>query len=195
MKKTIIISLLSCAAVLPCAVHAQYENYAVTNVGFNIALCDTSHASGRWSYYTLNLSVDSSGAITGAGTRDDVGDGDAHVIPTNQVSISVLPTARLEAPIISSTNFSTFSLKVGRQFVTLTNETVADAAFLVAPLSDSGLLKGAFVYNYNRTQTVRKTKTGLVFGWKTNEVWYGGQVFGSLQVSGAGMTGSSFIGQ
>lgn len=168
--------------------HAQYPNHAVSNTGFSLGL---SGDDGRWSYYLLTLTSAANGAITGSGMRSDVGPGAAQVFPTNQVPVNVTAAAKIEGPIVSTTNSTTFTRRIGQTRITLTNQVVADAAFLSVPLDDGGLIKGAFVYNYNRTQTVKSSKSGLVYGWKTNSSWYGGQVFGSYN----GLTGSTFLGE
>ena len=180
--------LLGFAAILPLTSMAQFDKFVVTNTGLNLGLSDSN---GRWSYYLLNMNSFADGKITGVGTRSDVEAGPTNISPASPVSVSVLDTAKAAGPIYSATNSTTKTRKVGRQTVTLTNEVVSDAAFLSIPLSDGGLNKGAFVYNHSRMQTAKATKNGIVFGWKTNDEWYGGEIFGSYD----GMTGSMFLGE
>jgi hypothetical protein len=182
-------TVIALAANLPLTSMAQFEKFVITNTGLSLGLSDTN---GQWSYYLLSLSSQADGTITGGGTRSDILAGPNNIAPAENVNVTVLDTARAAGPILSSTNsISTFTRRIGRQTVTLTNQVVADAAFLSIPLSDGGLIKGAFVYNYSRSQTAKASKSGIIYGWKTNEVWYGGQVFGSYN----GMMGSTFLGE
>jgi hypothetical protein len=63
--------------------------------------------------------------------------------------------------------------------------------FFSAPLSDGGLIKGAFVYTYNLQQRATLSKNRLVIRWVKTATWYGGQAFGSYN----GLTGSTFLGE
>lgn len=166
---------------------AQYESFAVENVGLSLGLSDTS---GRWSYYTLSLSSWADGKITGAGVRSDIHSGPDNVSPANTTNVSVSDNAKLDG-ILSYTNRTTFDFKLGKKLLILTNEVISDAAFLAIPLSDGGLLKGAFVHNHSRKQTAKSSKNGVVYGWKTNHhSWFSGQLFGSFD----GMSGSTLLG-
>jgi len=168
--------------------HAQYPNHAVVNTGFSLGL---SGADGSWSYYLLSLTSATNGVITGSGTRSDVGPGASEIFPDAPVLVTVADGARFEGPVVSSTNTTTFKRKVGTRTVTLTNQVIADAAFFSAPLSDGGLIKGAFVYTYNRRQTAKLSNKRLVIRWVRTATWYGGQAFGSYD----GLTGSTFLGE
>lgn len=169
-------------------VSAQYEQFVVENVGLSMGLSDTN---GRWSYYSLSLSSQPGGQITGAGTRHDILAGPDNVAPANSVGVSVAANAKFGG-VTSFTNSTTFDYKLGKRLIVLTNEVISDAAFLAIPLSDGGLIKGAFVYNYERTQSVKPGRIGLVYSWKTNHhSWFSGQVFASYD----GMSGSTLLGE
>jgi len=167
---------------------AQYPDHAVTNAGLNLGL---SADDGRWSYYLLSLSASPDGKITGGGSRHDVGPGATNIAPAVSVEVAVLDTAKMAGPVRSETTTSTFTRKLGKSRITLTNEVISGAAFFSIPLSDGGLLKGAFLHNVERRQTVRRKNGALQYGWKTNAVWYSGQVFGAFD----GLTGSGFLGE
>jgi hypothetical protein len=178
----------------------QYSNFVISNVGLNLGL---SSSDGSWSYYLLNLSTSANGKVQGHGSRHDVGPGVSNVEPSNNISVVVdTNTSGFAGPIVTnSVTTGTFNRRItignNRSNVTLTNEQVAEAAFFAMRLLDTngveaGLLKGAHVYNYYRTQTVAVSSNRLVYGWKDDRrnSWYGGQVFGSFQ----DMTGSTFLG-
>jgi hypothetical protein len=183
-------SLVACVFVLFMVARAaaQYPDHAVTNVGLSLGL---SAQDGRWSYYLLSLSASPEGKITGGGSRHDVGPGAANIAPSNSVAVDVLESATMSGSVAYSTNSSTFTRKIGKTTLTLSNEVVSGAAFFSIPLSDGGLLKGAFVHNVDRRQTVRRKNGELQYGWKTNATWYAGQVFGSFD----GLTGSTLLGE
>jgi hypothetical protein len=170
---------------------AQMERYAVTNVSLNIGLSESrDQQPPYYSYYLLSLTASPNSdtnklTVIGSGSRYDVLD---QVAPEPAVEVQVnSDVSVIQGPVQTHTTESTFVRKVGKSRLTLTNQTVAEVAFVSIELSDGGFIKGPFVYTYTRTQT--PTKRGIV--WRTNETWYGGQLFATYM----GRSGSVFLGE
>jgi len=181
--------------VLPVKLLAQstgyYSNYIVANHSgfFNIALSTTN---GQWCYYSLDITSNADGIISGAGTRSDIAPGPTSIAPGVPVNVVIQPGSKFGGNIVSSTNtYKTVPRKIGKQTVTLSNQLVSEAAFFSVQLSDGALIKGAYIFNIDRKQTVRLLKGNLDYRWKTNETWHSGRAFGSY----SNMVGSQDVGE
>jgi hypothetical protein len=176
---------------------AQLANYAVSNVVLNVGLsglvATPPNASPlQYCFYALKLTVSPSSdpntlivsGESGFGKRYDVA---PDAITPVATPVEVEPNSVIRGPVLTNTSESTFLKKIGRTWIMLTNQTVSEAAFINIVLSDGGLIKGPFVYSYNRSQQVFRGQ--LV--WKTNDTWFGGQVFATYN----GMSGSQMLGE
>lgn len=190
-------SFLVAAALvlLPVKVPAQssgyYSNYIVSDDSgvFNIALSTTN---GQWCYYSLDVTSTADGQISGAGTRSDIAAGPTSIAPGLPVNVVIQPGSQFGGDIVSSTNtYKTVQRKIGKQAVTLSNQLLSEAAFFSVALSDGALIKGAYIFNIDRKQTVRLSKGNLDYRWKTNDTWHSGRAFGSY----SNMTGSQDVGE
>jgi hypothetical protein len=196
MSKELLVAAFSIFLFLRPEAFGQIEKFAFTNQIFNIGLSAPGASNGqmRYCFYALKLTATPTSdpnklAVTdepGFGKRYDVGSN--NITPLDPpVAVNVDPaTSVIQGPLITNTSESTFQRKVGRNWITLTNQTVSLAAFINIDISDGGAIKGAYVYNYTRTQTLDR---GRVV-WRTNDGGYGGQVFAAYD----GMSGSQLIG-